>query len=74
MFLSGLISLKSTLSLFVLLIAVGIGSFLYLTLNTDFESQPRTLFRSGGSDPLKTSISTENLNQIMNTARQAWSI
>ncbi|CAF3433041.1 unnamed protein product [Rotaria socialis] len=74
MFLSGLASLKFTVSLFVLLIAVGIGSFLYLTLNTDFESQPRTLFRSGSSDPLKTPISSENLNQIMNTARQAWSI
>ncbi|CAF0827339.1 unnamed protein product [Rotaria sordida] len=75
MFLSALFSLKSIVTLFVLLIAVGIGSYLYLTLDTDFESQPRTLLRSNTSpDPLKPKFPTDEINQIMNTARHAWSI
>ncbi|CAF0883379.1 unnamed protein product [Rotaria sp. Silwood1] len=74
MFVSALFSLKSIISLFILLIAFGIGSFLYLTLETDFETKPRTLLHSTSSDSLKKSFPIDEINQIMNTGRQAWSI
>jgi hypothetical protein len=65
MFLSSLLSLKSIVSSLTLLIAVGIGSFLYLTINDDFEAKPRML---------KSNLPIDEINQIINTARQAWSI
>jgi hypothetical protein len=65
MFLSSLLSLKSIVSLLTLLIAVGIGSFLYLTINDDFEAKPRML---------KGNLPIDEINQIINTARQAWAI
>ena len=71
MVLSALLSFKSIFSLLILLIAMGIGSFLYLTLDTDFEAQPRMLSRSTGS---VFNFPTDEINQIINTARQAWSI
>ncbi len=71
MVLSSLLSSKSIFSLLILLIAIGIGSFLYLTLDTDFEAQPRTMLRS--TDP-KLSFPTEGIKEIINSARQAWSI
>ncbi|CAF2943327.1 unnamed protein product [Rotaria sp. Silwood2] len=74
MFLSALFSLKSIVSLFVLLIAFGIGSYLYLTLDTDFEAQPRIFSHSTSSNLLKAKFPIDEINQIMNTARQAWSI
>jgi hypothetical protein len=69
--LSTFFSLKSIVSLLVLLIAVGIGSFLYFTLETDFEAKPRTVLRSSGS---VSNFPTEDIKQIVNGARQAWSI
>ena len=74
MVLSSLLSLKSIVSLSVLLISVGIGAFLYLTLDEDFEAQPRGLLRTSGLDPSKLGSAVDGINQIMNTARQAWSI
>ena len=62
------------ISLSVLLIGVGIGAFLYLTLDEDFEAKPRPVLRSPGSGLLKSADPTANLQQIINTARQAWSI
>ena len=63
--------MKSVASVAILALAVGIGSFLYLTLDTDFEAQPRASLRSAGS-PLHFPI--DEIKQIMNTAREAWSI
>ena len=75
MSLLSLLSMKSMGSLLVLLVAMGIGSFLYLTLDTDFEAQPRQLmFRSGTSDLLNSKIPIDDIKQIINSARQAWSI
>jgi hypothetical protein len=74
MFLSGLFSLKSIVSLSILVVAVGIGSFLYLTLDEDFEAQRRMLSRTTGSESFKSPISFDDITQIVNTARQAWSI
>ena len=75
MSLLSLFSMKSMVSLLVLLVAVGIGSFLYLTLDTDFEAQPRLLMsRSAGSDLLNSPIPIDDIKQIINSARQAWSI
>ncbi len=65
------LSLKSIVSLSILLISVGIGAFLYLTLDEDFEAKPRMSTRSSG---LKSHVPIEEINQIINTARQAWSI
>jgi hypothetical protein len=67
------LSLKSIISLSVLLIATGIGSVLYLTLNDDFEAQAknRIRLRTSGSDPSKTDLP---IGDIINAARQAWSI
>lgn len=62
------------ISLSVLLIAVGIGAFLYLTLDEDFEAKPRPVLRTSGSNPLKSDDPTANLLKIVNTAREAWSI
>ena len=76
MSLLSLFSMKSIVSLLVLLVAVGIGSFLYLTLDTDFEAQPRLLMSrsAGGSDLLNSKIPIDDIKQIINSARQAWSI
>jgi hypothetical protein len=68
------LSLKSIVSLLILLISVGIGSFLYLTINEDFEAQPRMRLRTMGPNSLKSKLPLDELNLIMNTARQAWSI
>lgn len=56
------------------MISIGIGAFLYLTLDEDFEAKPRQMLRSSGSDLLKAADSTINLQQIINSAREAWSI
>jgi hypothetical protein len=53
MFLSSLLSLKSIVSLSILMISVGIGAFLYLTLDEDFEAQPRQLLRTAVPPLLK---------------------
>jgi hypothetical protein len=74
MFPFSLLSLKSIFSLLVLLISLGIGSFLYLTLDDDFEAKPRMSLRSTGSNPLKGNLPIDEINQIINSARQAWSI
>ena len=74
MFPSELFSLKSIVSLLVLVLAVGVALLLYLTLDTDFEAQPRMSFRSTSSDALKSKIPIDEINQIINTAHQAWSI
>jgi len=74
MFPSSLLSLKSIVSLLVLLISLGIGSFLYLTINDDFEAKPRMTLRTAASNPLKGNLPFDQINQIINTARQAWSI
>ncbi|UJR34952.1 hypothetical protein I4U23_027730 [Adineta vaga] len=68
---STLLSLKSMISLVVLLIATGIGSFLYLTIDTDFEAQLKTAVRSA---PSSKSFPTEDIGHIINSAREAWSI
>lgn len=74
MSLFGLLSIKSTVSVAVLLLALGIGAFLYLTLDPDFEAKapdaPRTLRTQS---PVKSSP-TDSFGEIINTARQAWSI
>jgi hypothetical protein len=70
MFLSSLLSLKSIVSLSILMLSVGIGAFLYLTLDEDFEAQPRINNRI----LLTKGTSIDSINQIINTARQAWSI
>ena len=68
-----LVSLKSFVSLVVLSIAFGIGLFLYLTIDTDFEAHPR--IRSHvASDPSKISGRIDEISHIINTAKQAWSI
>ena len=74
MFLSGLFSLKSIVSFSILVIAVGIGSFLYLTVDEDFEAESRMLLRSDGSKPLIEKGTGEEFISIINAARQAWSI
>jgi hypothetical protein len=75
MFLSSLLSFKSIASLLVLAISIGIGSFLYLTLDPDFEAEPHMMLsRSTGSDSLKSKTPFEDINQVINIARQAWSI
>jgi len=71
MLFSSLLSLRSIISVSVLLLSVGIGAFLYLTLNDDFEAKPRPKLRS---NPLKNANPTDEINKIINTARQAWSI
>ncbi|CAF1235555.1 unnamed protein product [Adineta ricciae] len=58
------------ISLVILLIAIGIGSFLYLTIDTDFEAQPG-MVRTAGSP---REFSSDDIGRIINTARQAWSI
>ena len=68
------LSLKSIVSVLVLLIAVGIGAFLYLTVDEEFEAKPRQVLRSSGPGLLKSADPTANLQQIINTAREAWSI
>lgn len=74
MFLSSFFSSKSIISSLIFLIAVGIGWILYFTLDTNFEAQPRTIPRSKTSPLLFSDSLGEELNQIINTARQAWSI
>jgi hypothetical protein len=74
MVLSSLLSLKSIVSLLVLVIGVGIGAFLYLTLDEDFETQPRQMLRTPSGNPLGKEIPFDEFNQIINSARQAWSI
>ncbi len=76
MFLSSLLSLKSIVSLSILMISVGTGAFLYLTLDEDFEAQakPRQLLRTTGPNLLKKGSPIDDINQIINSARQAWSI
>ena len=44
-----LLSLKSMISLSVLLIGISIGTFLYLTLDDDLEAKPRPILGSSGS-------------------------
>jgi hypothetical protein len=74
MSLSSLLSLKSIISLSILMISVGIGAFLYLTLDEDFEAQPRQLLRTTGPNLLEKGSPIDDINQIINSARQAWSI
>jgi hypothetical protein len=75
MFLSGLLSLKSISSSLALLIAVGIGAFLYLTLDNEFEAETRRqMLRTGSPDGLKSGATIEQFNEMINSARQAWSI
>lgn len=74
MFPLSLLSLKSIFSLSILLIAVGIGSFLYLTLNEDFEAKPRLVLRSPKPPQQGTGVSIGDVDKIINAARSAWSI
>lgn len=69
-----LLSSKSIVSIAILLVALGIGSFMYLTLDTDFEAQPGTSSRMLRTQTLKTDIKQGDIIQIINTAREAWSI
>lgn len=74
MFPSAFFSLKSVIALIVLLIATGIGSILYFTIETDFETQTRMKLRTNILDSLKGEFSTDAIKQIMNTANEVWSI
>ena len=74
MFLSALLSLRSIVSLSVLAISVGIGAFFYLTIDENFEiERPQQSLRAN-SGPLGKEVSFDDVNQIINSARQAWSI
>jgi hypothetical protein len=74
MFLSSLLSLKSIVSLSILMLSVGIGAFLYLTLDEDFEAQLRPSPRINDRILLTKGTPIDDISQIINTARQAWSI
>ena len=69
---SVLFSTKSSIIFLILSITIGIGAFLYLTLDPDFENEPRRLrnFKTVSTDDDKKT----NIEGIINLARQTWSI
>ena len=74
MSLFGLLSMKSIVSLAVLAVAVSIGGFLYLTLDPDFEAKSPASFRTLRTESPAKSVTSTGVAEIINTARQAWSI
>jgi hypothetical protein len=93
MSLSSLLSPKSIIiSLVVLLIVVGIGSFLYLTINEDFKASPHKPTCPTNSSPSHKKFQAPHItttsspsygifqasrttgNELINIARQVWSI
>ena len=66
--------MKSIFSLAVLTVAVTIGAFLYLTLDPDFEAKSPASFRTLRTESPVKSVPSTGVADIINSARQAWSI